>query len=100
MRRHFLISTVVLGFLIPCFVPSIARADEKVDVAAPDAIAKGLEKLTGKPVTLRLHGGEEVSGVLDATGPTAVRIAQLTGKEFYSAIIKTDAIEAVIYRAK
>lgn len=74
--------------------------ETKVEVTDADAIKLGLEKLSGKSVTLRLSGGEDVSGVVEAVGPSAVRIGQLTGKEFYSAIVTLADITAVIYRAK
>ena len=55
---------------------------------------------TGKKVTLRLEGGEELSGTLASTSPVTVKLTELTGKEFYDAVIRIDRIAAVIVRAK
>ena len=82
-------------------VPATLRADEiKLEVNDPNAMKANLDHFVGKTITLRLHSGEDLSGVVEAVGPTVLRLGQLTGKEFYSAMIKLDEISAVIYRAK
>lgn len=82
-------------------MPFSASAEEtKIEVTDPNVVKAGLEHLVGKSVTIRLSGGEDVSGVVEAVGPAAVRVGQLTGKEFYSAIVKLDSIVGFIYRAK
>lgn len=54
----------------------------------------------GKRVTLRLESGEELTGVLAEVGDKAVRLAELSGKEFFDAVVRVEDISAVIYRAK
>lgn len=80
---------------------SVAYAEEtKMEVSDPNAMTSSLQKLVGKSVTLRLHSGEDISGIVEAVGPNALRLGQLTGKEYYSAIIKVDDVSAITYRAK
>ena len=94
-----LLGISVLSSLVP--LNNTARAEEtKIEVSDPNAITSGLQKLVGKTVTLRLRSGEDLSGIVEAVGPNAVRLGQLTGKEFYSAIIKVDDVSAITYRAK
>ena len=82
-------------------ITSPVRAETTpLEVSDAQAIDQSLKALIGKGVTLRLRGGEEMSGVLEAVGPTAVRLGQLTGKEFFSAIIRIEEIAGVVYRAK
>jgi hypothetical protein len=63
------------------------------------SIEATLASNTGKKVTLRLEGGEELSGTLASTSPVTVKLTELTGKEFYDAVIRIDRISAVIVRA-
>jgi hypothetical protein len=53
----------------------------------------------GKIVTVRLEGGQELTGTLAATSPVTVKLTGLQGKEFYDAVVRIDRIEAVIVRA-
>ena len=65
-----------------------------------DAFLRGaLEAQKGKVVTLRLLAGEEVSGKVADVGDAAVRLTELTGKEFYEALVRTDNISALIVRS-
>ncbi len=81
--------------------PVVANSEEpKIEVTSTEAPKEALEQLKGKTVTLRLTAGEDVSGTVESVGPTAVKIGQLTGKEFYSALVKIENIAAIIYRAK
>lgn len=74
--------------------------DTKLSVQGDSALHAALSSLVGKSVTLQLKGSEPVSGVVEEVGKDAVRIAQLSGKEFYSAIVKLDSVNALVYRAK
>lgn len=79
----------------------IASAEDvKLEVTDAAAVKNSLEKLVGKSVALRLANGEDIAGIVEQVGPTAVRVGQLTGKEFYSAVVALDRISAVVYRAK
>jgi len=46
-------------------------------------------------VTVRLLGGSQVNGKIGPTGNQAVIIKALSGKEFYDAYVRYDAIVAV-----
>jgi len=54
---------------------------------------------TGKTVTLKLEGGEELTGTLASTSPVTVKLTGLAGKEFYDAVVRIDRITAVVVRA-
>ncbi|HZP41529.1 MAG TPA: hypothetical protein VFD84_08440 [Candidatus Binatia bacterium] len=59
-----------------------------------------LASQTGKTVTLRLHGGEEIGGKVKLVGNALVHPTQVTGRDFYDAALRADAVEAVIVRAR
>ena len=105
LTRRSIANTIfcALAFSAPYALttPSLVRADEiKLEVSDPNAMKTNLNNFIGKSITLRLRSGEDISGVVEAVGPTVLKLGQLTGKEFYSAMIKLDEISAVIYRAK
>lgn len=93
-----IVVTMAVVGLVPAH--SVHADDTKIEVTDANFIKSGLEKLAGKTVTLRIAGSEDISGIVESVGPSAVRIGQLTGKEFYSAVVALDSISAVIYRAK
>jgi len=49
---------------------------------------------TGR-VTVRLRGGTEISGTIGSTGNHAVIIEGLTGRDFFDAYVRYDAISCV-----
>ena len=99
--RPLYLSLLLLSTITLTTLTQPARSEEvKIEVTAADALRAALEKMVGKNVALRLHSGEEIGGTLEAVGPDAVRLGQLTGKEFYSAVIRIEGIDSVIYRNK
>jgi hypothetical protein len=46
-------------------------------------------------VTIRMRGGSDVSGTIGETGNHSVIIKALTGREFYDAYVRYDAITCI-----
>jgi len=69
-------------------------------VGASDNIQQVLETQKGKRVTVKLASGDELTGVVKSISSHAVHLGELSGKEFYDAVIATDRIAAVIIRTK
>lgn len=65
-----------------------------------DTLESLLSAQQGKKVTIRLGSGEELSGTVKAVNGSLVQLSELSGKEFYDAIIAIPRIAAVIVRAK
>lgn len=98
-RSSFIISTLL--FCLSSNALQNAHAEErKLSVTEANPIKAGLEASVGKTVTVQLSSNQELTGVVEEVGSHAVRLAQLSGKEFYSAVISIDSIVAIIYRAK
>ena len=51
-------------------------------------------------MTLKLSSAEELSGIVAKVGPDAVQLSQLSGKEFYDAVVPLEKIEALIIRTR
>jgi hypothetical protein len=82
---------------------SIAAASASAQtftVAADDTMEKVLAGQKGKRVTVRIGTADELTGVVRLVTPQVVHLGELTGKEFYDAVIDTKSVRAVIVRAK
>ncbi|MGQ0587510.1 MAG: hypothetical protein ACT4PK_09960 [Gammaproteobacteria bacterium] len=75
----------------------LACAGAAVAQSAP-SIEATLSANAGKRVTLRLKDGDELTGILAGTSPVTVKLVELSGKEFYEAVVRIDEIGAVIVR--
>jgi hypothetical protein len=81
-------------------VPSFAAEPTPVALGDRQGIATLLKARVGAPVQLMLRGGGEVGGTVVKVGDDAVHVGQLTGKDFYDAVVALDAIAAVVVRVR
>jgi len=65
-----------------------------------DTMANVLAGQKGKKITITLTQGEELSGTVANITDELLHLEQLTGKEFYDAVIAVKEISAVIIRTK
>jgi len=80
---------------------AMANASAQVVTVAPtDSIQTIVSAQKGKRVTLRMRSGQELTGTLRQSTDRLVVIGELTGREFFDAVVPIDAIEAVIVRTK
>jgi hypothetical protein len=95
--------TMRIGLLVGALVLGAAGAGAE---DAPLTITDGtrmrdlLSKRVGKTVTLRLHGGEELSGKVQTVGGELVHLSPVTGRDFFDAVVTLDAIQAVLVRVR
>ena len=82
-------SLAVLLCAVPV-APTLAD-DDKVVVAT-------LLELKGKRATLKLESGEEISGIVASADEDIVRLTELSGMEYFDAVVRTERIEAVVLR--
>ena len=69
-------------------------------VSAP-ALADGpiqtaLKERQGKTATVVLAGGNELTGTVSKVDDGAVRLTELSGKEYYDAVVDLDDVAAVV----
>ena len=73
-----------------------AGQEKKMVFEEQDTMAAVLKRLEGKPVRLRLAGsGEEVVGRLQKVGKELVHLSDLSGREFFDAVVRVDQVSAV-----
>ncbi|KAA0254121.1 MAG: hypothetical protein EDX89_11475 [Acidobacteria bacterium] len=78
-----------------------AAGEKKMQIEKTDTLASVLERLEGKAVRLRLAGsGEELSGKLTVVGKDVVQLSELSGREFFDAVVRVDQIAAVVVQTR
>ena len=96
-------NTVVmpLGALAVAFAlsASVSIAQPLV-VNADDTLEKLLIAQKGKRVTVKLGPNDELTGVVKAVTPNLVHLGELTGREFFDAVVDMKQIRAVVVRTK
>ncbi|MGZ8393904.1 MAG: hypothetical protein ACXWWJ_03960 [Nitrospira sp.] len=95
------IQVSMLGCLLLA-IPTLPLWAEELqpDVNAADTIKQTLDQQVGKRAKVKLRSGQELDGKVLKVGSNGVHLAELTGMEFYDAVIRLDAIDAVIVRAR
>ena len=99
MRRAMPFAVVLTGAIaLSC---SLAAAqDSKLDVKAGDSMKSLLERHASKRVTVVLTTGTELSGVVTIVGDQVVHLSELSGREFFDAVVGLDRINAVLVRVR
>lgn len=93
MRPRFAALALFFLFVLP------ASAQE-LTIKAADTVQTVLGAQKGKRVTVRLSGGQELTGtVRDATDKLVV-LGGLQGREFFDAAVPIEKVEAVLVRTK
>lgn len=96
MKRGFL-SAALVSLGLVCAPGSFAEAPA---VKAGDTLQQVLEAQVGKKVTIRLGGGDELTGKVAAVTKDLLHLSGLTGRDFFDAVIDVSKIQAVVVRAK
>jgi hypothetical protein len=91
MRKLILIAVLLLALPVQA---------QPLTIGGGDNVESVLQARKGKQVTLRLTGGQELTGTVTVVTPRMVSLSALSGREFFDAAIPLEKIEAVIVRTK
>ena len=91
---------ILVAFALTVLCSPALSGAERVAVEANDSIASFLGKHTGQVVELRLKSGDKFAGKIAMVGATVVHLSQLTGQDFFDAVIDVKDVSAVIVRAR
>jgi len=69
-------------------------------VTTGSAIESILAAQQGKKVTLKLGPNDELSGTVKVVTKEVVQLTELTGREFFDAVVDLKSVKAVIVRAR
>jgi hypothetical protein len=81
-------------------LPILPAQAQDLNVSASDTLQSVLAAQKGKRVTLRLSGGQEITGVMREATSKLVVLGGLTGREFFDAAVPLEKVEAVVVRTK
>ena len=100
MRKGNALSPALL--LLAVIAAGPAAADEAGALNATHTLADNLKQLqaAGNPAELVLKNGKSYRGKLAAVGDHAVVVSEITGREFFDALIVLEEIAAVEVRAR
>ena len=88
------------SLLIVLLSSATVFADGKLELKQDDTVKSILEHQVGQVVELRLGSGEKIGGKVEKVGDNLVHISQLTGAEFFEAVVDIESVSAVVVRAK
>jgi hypothetical protein len=89
-----------VAILCASLLPALPAQAQELSVSASDSVQTVLTARKGKQVTVRLSGGQELTGVVREVTGKLVVIGALSGREFFDAAVPLEKIEAVLVRAK
>ena len=92
--RHAIAALAVL------FAAALPAHAQDLSFGPGDSVQSLLTSQRGKAVTVRLSGGQELTGKVRDANPRMVVLTGLSGREFFDAAIPLEKIEAVLVRTK
>lgn len=87
-------ASLLCGVVVPLSLLAVCAVATAADVAG------ALKAQQGKRVTLVLGSGTELTGKLTAVDDDTATLSELSGKEFFDAVVDLDEVEAVVYRVR
>ena len=82
------------------FALTTVFAQSNLDLQPNDSMQAVLQRQIGQSVELRMKSGEKIGGKLEKVNEKLAHLAQLTGAEYFDAVVAIDDIAAVVVRAK
>lgn len=78
--------------------PALGQAN--IDLEPNDSVQTVLQRQVGQTVELRMASGEKIGGKLEKVNEKLAFLSQLTGAEYFTAVVVIEDIAAVVVRAK
>lgn len=91
---------VPFSALLATVVLAAPAAAEPLAVGADATIEKILAAQVGKSVTVRTGCSEEMTGKVKSVSSELLHLSELSGKEFFDAVIATEDITSVVIRTR
>jgi hypothetical protein len=88
------------ALLLASLLFALPAQAQDLNISAGDSLQSVLAAQKGKRVTLRLSGGQEITGTMREATAKLVVLGGLTGREFFDAAVPLEKVEAVLVRTK
>jgi hypothetical protein len=79
---------------------STAAEEQKFEIRSEESVKTVLDEAIGKPVTLLMISGQEVTGTVAKVGDHVVQLTKLSGRDFYDGAILLERIDGVILKVR
>ena len=93
-------SLVLVALIVASSPPGTYAQDTKLEVRSADTMKSVLERQVGKRVSVVLTTGQELSGVVSSVGDRVVHLSELSGREFFDAVVSLEHVRAVVLRVR
>ena len=93
-------SLVLVALVVASYLPTAYAQDIKLEVRSADSVKSVLERQVGKRVSVVVATGPELSGVVSSVGDKVVHLSELSGREFFDAVVSLEHIHAVVVRVR
>lgn len=90
----------LLGFFLLLLLVSVSVAQVQVRLQDSDTVGSILKAQVGQNVELRMKSGEKIGGKVDQVTERLAHLSQLSGAEFYDAVVNLEDVAAVVVRTK
>ena len=91
---------LAVAILLAALSLPAAAQEAKLEVRSNDTVRTVLERQVGKRVSVVLTTGPELAGVVTSVGDKVVHLSELTGREFFDAVVNLDQVGAVVIRTR
>ncbi|MEP6956717.1 MAG: hypothetical protein ABI883_07810 [Chthoniobacterales bacterium] len=91
---------LLLSALFTAVLVSSGLAQTKIELQQTDTMRTVLEKQVGQTVDLRMKSGEKLGGKLEKVTDKLAHLTQLSGAEFFDAVVDIEEVAAVAVRTK
>lgn len=101
MLKNILRALVFVVLCMVVYVPNVSAAGQKYELKSVSSTVKDvLMENIGKKVIVQMDAGVNMEGIVSKVGKSLVHISNISGGEFYDAVVRIDKISAVLFKVR
>ena len=97
MRRMILTAGMIACLFL---TQPLGAAEKPPEVKDGDTLYSLLDGYRGKRITVRIQGGAELTGKIKTLSKELLHLAELSGREYYDAVVPVQKIDSLIVRSR
>jgi hypothetical protein len=99
--KNILFSFVLVLFCVAVYVPNIPAAGQIYELKSGSSTIKDvLIENVGKRLIMQMDTGVNMEGIVSKVGDNLVYVANISGGEFYDAVVRLDKISALLFKVR
>ncbi len=101
MLKNSLFTIVLVVFCVAVYVPNVSAAGQIYELKSVSSTVKDvLTENIGKKLILQMDTGVNMEGIVSKVGENLVHVSNISGGEFYDAMVRIDKISAVLFKVR